>query len=179
MEYSWLGCIVLTWTFQVTKTDMATLTLSRYILETSLMFFDLNRMSESLLASAAFMLASSMKNSESVAEWWAGKLSIPNNTLLRSHVDENNWNSRKSWFTLSRILSAFLTFSFVIDAFHDSTKRQVDGCLTCRSPVLHKYTGYTRKDVEPVMWMVNHMMHISRQQKFRKNSTVYSKYSHE
>jgi len=101
---------------RVTKTDMATLTLSRYILETSLMFFDLNRMSESLLASAAFMLASSMKNSESVAEW---------------------------------------------------------------SPVLHKYTGYTRKDVEPVMWMVNHMMHISRQQKFRKNSTVYSKYSHE
>ncbi|PAV78068.1 hypothetical protein WR25_09264 [Diploscapter pachys] len=101
---------------RVTKTDMATLTLSRYILETSLMFFDLNRMSESLLASAAFMLASSMKNSESVAEW---------------------------------------------------------------SPVLHKYTGYTRKDVEPVMWMVNHMMHVSRQQKFRKNNTVYSKYSHE
>ncbi len=98
--------------------------------------------------------------------------------VSRKTIDENNPNSRKSIY-LIQILSAFLTFLFVIVAFHDLTKRQVDGCLTCRSPVLHKYTGYTRKDVEPVMWMVNHMMHISRQQKFRKNNTVYSKYSHE
>ncbi|MFH4976076.1 hypothetical protein AB6A40_002785 [Gnathostoma spinigerum] len=51
---------------KVTKTDMATLTLARYILETSLMFYEYIRISDSLLGAAAFMLALRMKGIE---EW--------------------------------------------------------------------------------------------------------------
>jgi len=47
---------------RISKVDMATLTLARYILETSLMFFDFCRVSESLIAAASLLLARRMKN---------------------------------------------------------------------------------------------------------------------
>uniref|UniRef100_A0A915E662 G2/mitotic-specific cyclin-B3 n=1 Tax=Ditylenchus dipsaci TaxID=166011 RepID=A0A915E662_9BILA len=47
---------------RVCKVDMAMLTLARYILETSLMFFEFCRVSESLIAVACFLLALRMKD---------------------------------------------------------------------------------------------------------------------
>jgi len=51
---------------RVSKTGMSTLTLARYILETSLMFFDFCRVSESLIAAASLLLALRMKK---LGEW--------------------------------------------------------------------------------------------------------------
>ena len=45
---------------------METLTLARYILETSLMFFEFCRVSESLMAVASYLLAIRMKH---VGDW--------------------------------------------------------------------------------------------------------------
>lgn len=98
---------------RVCKQDMATLTLSRYILETSLMFYEMVGVSESRIAAAAFLLALKMKNPS--ATW---------------------------------------------------------------SPVLHKYSGYRSDEVEPLMWELNHMMHM-RAIQYGRLETVFSKYSHE
>ncbi|EYC11486.1 hypothetical protein Y032_0050g1937 [Ancylostoma ceylanicum] len=49
---------------QVTKTDMPKLTLARYILETSLMFYEFIGVSESLMAAAAILLALKMHDKE-------------------------------------------------------------------------------------------------------------------
>jgi len=46
---------------RISKVDMSTLTLARYILETSLMFFDFCCLSESLIAAASLLLALRMK----------------------------------------------------------------------------------------------------------------------
>ena len=46
---------------------MPTLTLGRYILETSLMFFEFTSRSESLVAAGAFLLALRMQ--DAAAEW--------------------------------------------------------------------------------------------------------------
>jgi len=51
---------------RVTKMGMPTLTLARYILETSLMFFEFNRLPGSLVASGAYLLAARMKGE---ADW--------------------------------------------------------------------------------------------------------------
>uniref|UniRef100_A0A0K0DKS4 G2/mitotic-specific cyclin-B3 n=1 Tax=Angiostrongylus cantonensis TaxID=6313 RepID=A0A0K0DKS4_ANGCA len=52
---------------RVTKTDMPKLTLARYILETSLMFYEFVEVPESLMAAAAILLAFKMHNEE--ATW--------------------------------------------------------------------------------------------------------------
>ncbi|PIO68924.1 cyclin domain protein [Teladorsagia circumcincta] len=52
---------------RVTKTDMPKLTLARYILETSLMFYEFIGVSESLMAAAAILLAFKMHDKE--ATW--------------------------------------------------------------------------------------------------------------
>ncbi|KAK5971424.1 Cyclin N-terminal domain-containing protein, partial [Trichostrongylus colubriformis] len=50
----------------VTKTDMPKLTLARYILETSLMFYEFIGVSESLMAAAAILLAFKMHDREAI-----------------------------------------------------------------------------------------------------------------
>ncbi|XGW26115.1 hypothetical protein V3C99_007044 [Haemonchus contortus] len=52
---------------RVTKTDMPKLTLARYVLETSLMFYEFIGVSESLMAAAAILLAFKMHDKE--ATW--------------------------------------------------------------------------------------------------------------
>uniref|UniRef100_A0A915DAT3 Cyclin-like domain-containing protein n=1 Tax=Ditylenchus dipsaci TaxID=166011 RepID=A0A915DAT3_9BILA len=51
---------------RVTKIEMSTLTLARYILETSLMFLDFCRVSDSLMAAATLLLALRMKK---IGDW--------------------------------------------------------------------------------------------------------------
>ncbi|KAH7725382.1 Protein CYB-3 a [Aphelenchoides avenae] len=96
---------------RVNKTDMATLTLARYILEISLMFLDFCRVSESLMAAASLMLALRMKKQQ---PW-----SLP----------------------------------------------------------LWKYSGYEAKDVEPLMWALNHMM-VRREDHYPQMQIIVNKYSH-
>lgn len=51
---------------RVSKIEMSTLTLARYILETSLMFFDFCRVSDSLMGAASLLLALRMKK---IGDW--------------------------------------------------------------------------------------------------------------
>ncbi|VDN21921.1 unnamed protein product [Cylicostephanus goldi] len=54
---------------RVTKTDMPKLTLARYVLETSLMFYEYVGVSESLMAAAAILLAFKMHDKDAT---WSG-----------------------------------------------------------------------------------------------------------
>lgn len=66
------SCSVTSWLMdlqlQACKVDMNTLTLARYILETSLMYYEFVSASESKIAAGAFLLALKMTDSEAV--WW-------------------------------------------------------------------------------------------------------------
>jgi hypothetical protein len=95
---------------RVSKTDMPTLTLARYILETSLMYLSFCRVSESMLGAASLLLAFRMKN---VGGW---------------------------------------------------------------SKALHKYSGYTEKQLEPLVQSLNHMIIKSKSDTL---ATVRTKYTHE
>jgi len=98
---------------RVTKTTMQTLTLARYILETSLLFLDFCLVSESLIATASFLLALRMENRG------------------------QDWSS-----------------------------------------TLEHYSGYSLKEVEPLAYVLNHMMY-TRQEKHYELQTIFNKYSHE
>lgn len=65
-------------------------------------------------------------------------------------------------------------------------KVSIDDCsqsmsLPCRTPVMHKYSGYSAEEVEPWTWALNHMLHIRKSGggKYSKQHTVADKYSHE
>lgn len=58
--------LMFNWHIKVCKMDMGTLTLARYILETSLMFYEFVPVSESLMAAACFLMALRMK---SLGDW--------------------------------------------------------------------------------------------------------------
>uniref|UniRef100_A0A0K0F9W8 G2/mitotic-specific cyclin-B3 n=1 Tax=Strongyloides venezuelensis TaxID=75913 RepID=A0A0K0F9W8_STRVS len=97
---------------RVIKGDMATLTAARYVLETSLLWFDFSRVSESKMAAASLLWALRVKK---VGDW---------------------------------------------------------------NPILVKYSGYRLDEIEPLMYALNHMVHV-RPKHLRKFTTVYEKYSHE
>uniref|UniRef100_A0A0N4Z5W1 G2/mitotic-specific cyclin-B3 n=1 Tax=Parastrongyloides trichosuri TaxID=131310 RepID=A0A0N4Z5W1_PARTI len=97
---------------RVIKGDMATLTAARYVLETSLLWFDFSRVSESKMAAASLLWALRVKR-------------------------VGDWNA-----------------------------------------VLYKYSGYKLEDIEPLMYALNHMIHV-RSKYLKKFNTVYEKYSHE
>uniref|UniRef100_A0A0K0EE93 G2/mitotic-specific cyclin-B3 n=1 Tax=Strongyloides stercoralis TaxID=6248 RepID=A0A0K0EE93_STRER len=97
---------------RVIKGDMATLAAARYVLETSLLWFDFARVSESKMAAASFLWALRVKK-------------------------VGDWNA-----------------------------------------VLVKYSGYKVKDIEPLMYALNHMIHM-RSKYLRDFNVVYEKYSNE
>uniref|UniRef100_A0A914W1X0 G2/mitotic-specific cyclin-B3 n=1 Tax=Plectus sambesii TaxID=2011161 RepID=A0A914W1X0_9BILA len=97
---------------KTSKADMGTLTLARYVLESSLMFYEFQGVSDSLLGAAAFLLALRMKK---VGDW---------------------------------------------------------------TPIHQKYSGFSKEQVEPLMWKLNHMLKM-RARIYEKLTTVYTKYSHE
>uniref|UniRef100_A0A7E4VJQ1 G2/mitotic-specific cyclin-B3 n=1 Tax=Panagrellus redivivus TaxID=6233 RepID=A0A7E4VJQ1_PANRE len=95
---------------RVIKSDMHTLTLARYILESSLLFYEFVTVKDDILAAAALLLALRMKR--------------------------RDWDAR-----------------------------------------LTKYTTYTLEEVEPLSWMLNHMIY-KRKTQYAEFQTIHLKYSH-
>ncbi len=110
---------------------MATLTLARYVLETSLMFYEFVRVSDSLMAAACFLLALRMKK---LGDW--------------------------------------------VRALLFTRRDMIDMRVHLQTPLLHKYSGYSLNEVEPLMWKLDHMLKM-RPIVYEKLVTVHTKYSHE
>lgn len=128
--------------------DMQTLTLARYVLETSLLFYEFICVPDSLMAAAALLLSMRM-------------------------IRAGEWVYLKIYFSTGLDFIFYIRF----ESEYLEILNFINTTIYFQSIKLIKYSGYKVEHIEPLMWRLNHMMKM-RSKVYPACISIEEKYSH-